>query len=343
MQEKFYNIQVLRFWAAVAVILVHSEVYYSAVTGQPTFLMRPFGFTGVDIFFTISGFIMWMTTKGQGGMRDTLRFAYNRLTRILIGFWPFFAVLLATRFWLQGGLPEDGNFWKTFFLIPQPHKENLYTISWTLSFELYFYTLFALAILWRGRAATLVLGGILIPASIIASLTLPQAGFTPLTFLLSPHIMEFFGGVLVGFIVERGWVKRGEWIFLAGCAVLAVMAWVNITYYGNTLSRGTFKLERALWLTPVSMLLMLGLIGMKWQAGARNIMTRLGDASYTTYLAHVPFLMCWKYAVQNDRLPSPWLEISLIATVALTHAFALYYFERHEIRMLRKIRKLRPF
>jgi len=84
------------------VMFFHTEPHYSKISnhvaneGWRLFdLFKEFGYMGVDIFFVISGFIMWYTTKKfeHGGVRYAASFLYNRLTRIYLGYWIFFVIV----------------------------------------------------------------------------------------------------------------------------------------------------------------------------------------------------------------------------------------------------------
>ena len=338
MSDKYYNIQVLRFFAAFAVLILHAEVYFSVVNASAPTILRLVGWAGVDVFFVISGFIMWMTTKAAIGEGAALHFAAKRLTRIFLGFWPFFLLVAAITLLFEGGIPAETNLLKSFLLIPQAHKENLFAISWTLSFELYFYLLFACAIWLGGRKQMLRLGALLIPGILLASITIPQAGFTPLTFVLSPHILQFYAGIMVALYAEHRKIPVPALLLALGVAGFAAVGWVNFEAFGISLSKGTYKLERVLLITPCAVLMMLGMLGLKRQASPFHLLPRLGDASYTIYLAHVPFLMLWKLGM--DGQPPAILLVSLVAMVLGILGFSLVFYERAERPTLRRERTL---
>jgi len=72
--DKINNVQALRGFAALLVVLGHTEY---APPG-----MRPLGTFGVDIFFVISGFIMAMIVD-----RNPEKFLLRRFVRILPLYW----------------------------------------------------------------------------------------------------------------------------------------------------------------------------------------------------------------------------------------------------------------
>ena len=84
-----YNIQFLRFVAAMLVVLYHSATRLPANDSVFQFIFstgESLGFAGVDIFFVISGFIMAYTSSHQSGLSESFDFARRRLARIFSGY-----------------------------------------------------------------------------------------------------------------------------------------------------------------------------------------------------------------------------------------------------------------
>ena len=91
------SIQALRFAGALAVIFYH--LGYPLYDGAPVIdAIRPItssGYAGVDVFFVISGFIIFMvSTKidwSQGALPAALDFGFRRATRIYPLSWVCFS------------------------------------------------------------------------------------------------------------------------------------------------------------------------------------------------------------------------------------------------------------
>jgi peptidoglycan/LPS O-acetylase OafA/YrhL len=82
--DKVENIQALRGIAILMVMFYHIDTYekfmFHRAVLSPVFSR---GFTGVDLFFVISGFVMLTITKGRSeGMGRALTFLMRRVTRI---------------------------------------------------------------------------------------------------------------------------------------------------------------------------------------------------------------------------------------------------------------------
>ncbi len=149
------NVQLLRFIAAMLVVIYHiaQRIPESSVISYQLFgLVESFGFAGVDIFFVISGFIMVYTTRGRAGPDQGQQFLRRRIARIYSGYWPFFfAAWLVFAFTRPEHLTES-HLLKSFLLWPQSLDLVLLEITWTLSFEMYFYVMFALLVAFTPTA-----------------------------------------------------------------------------------------------------------------------------------------------------------------------------------------------
>jgi len=276
------------------------------------------GFAGVDIFFVISGFIMAHTSSGHAGAADSFDFARRRLARIFSGYWPFFivAVILFASY-----RPEhfaESDLLKSFLLWPQPLNHVLLEVTWTLSYELYFYLLFSLLILLagpRGRTGVILLafGGLLLfnlyrhfVAESFSPDNIYYLSFWS-QFLASPFLLEFFAGSIVSWWVVRrptgpawSWLLAGSLLFLAG-------GWVNASLYSGLIEQGFHVVPRvAVYGIPACMIMM-GLVRLEIAAnhaasettgagrppGLRaptRFSALTGGASYAIYLSHTLIL-----------------------------------------------------
>ena len=78
-RQNIHIIQVYRAIAALAVIFYHYSWFVSPL--EQTLLRR--GYLGVDIFFMVSGFLVWVTTRHlQAGWQESLRYILKRSMRI---------------------------------------------------------------------------------------------------------------------------------------------------------------------------------------------------------------------------------------------------------------------
>ncbi len=83
------SLQAGRFLAALFVVLHHSVISVTALVDAPPQWMQAIlihGYLGVDFFFVLSGFIIHYTM--HIAPRPAGRFAFERLKRIFVPYWP---------------------------------------------------------------------------------------------------------------------------------------------------------------------------------------------------------------------------------------------------------------
>lgn len=110
-----------------------------------------FGGTGVDIFFVLSGFIITYTT--QDALKKSsnfMKFFKKRFIRIYPVYWIIITPLIFIGISITFINKTYYDFTltrilDTYFLLPDHLMVS--SVSWTLSYELYFYFLFSLAFL----------------------------------------------------------------------------------------------------------------------------------------------------------------------------------------------------
>jgi len=147
MPTKLKTLQLCRGLAAALVLLFHATSVSSAFLNYDLlhgiFL---FGYSGVDFFFVLSGFIIFWIHRVDLGHPARLRpYLRKRFIRIYPLYWVVFLVLLPIYFGLPNNFHDCLVLLKSFLLLPQVSNPVL-TVAWTLSSELFFYGLFGLAI-----------------------------------------------------------------------------------------------------------------------------------------------------------------------------------------------------
>ena len=154
-------IQVLRGIAALLVVLFHfrhyiNDVYPIKDLGDRLFL---FGEAGVDLFFVISGFIIVYSSSNKND-NTFLHFIIKRFFRL----YPLYFSMLSVYLILYHDEPfQFENIIKSYFLVPIDYNAKgpwfglsaIYT-AWTLTYELYFYVVFSIAIIFSHKYRALL-------------------------------------------------------------------------------------------------------------------------------------------------------------------------------------------
>lgn len=331
------NIQFLRFVAAMLVVFYHSSKHVSASGHEQGWFYstnEAVGFAGVDIFFVISGFIMAYTTSKASGFAPGFDFARRRLARIFSGYWPFYLIALLMFAWIGGDYLANAAVWRSAILWPAPRP--LIPVSWTLVYEMYFYLLFTLLILFTDSKRTLLIKLLMLAVvswSIYSQFI--RHAYDPdqidlisyaEAYMFNPYLFEFLAGALLA-----GWLsshqKGPSWsLLLAGIAMFLAGGWINNEWFSGQLEQGYHIFWRVLIFGPASLLMLAGLIRLEFSGKKAPVRFSLmaGGASYAIYLCHVLWLIATQHLGLDIFLGqfSAWVVQLVFICYAV---FILYY------------------
>lgn len=211
--KRFGSLEGLRAIAALLVVMYHLQ---DIVTTR--FGMVPFGGLfgagdrGVDLFFVLSGFIIMIThTRDIGRPRRCLPYIYKRVCRIFPGVWVLTAFAAVTYEWGFGGITKAAtklNPWNmvaSFALLPQ-NAPPLVNVTWTLTYEIFFYGLFALIIVRPKPGLVLIL---MWQATVaLSSIQVLRWNSWVTAYYFRPICMEFGIGILCAMLVSSRTVQE---------------------------------------------------------------------------------------------------------------------------------------
>lgn len=288
---KIDTIQYLRAYAAILVVINHvwGIGYISNSLG-----FYHIGGLGVDIFFIISGFIMCYALKSNYEHRTEMSkdFFIRRILRIyppyLIIFLPFLGLYLAKCF--MGGSEFSliyiiKNILLLPSFIPDPNYYMFLSVAWTLVYEMFFYLIFSLAILFTSSLRkTVLFFSIAIVAMVISVNFLDLKGerlnWVNLQYMMGDPIMINFviGSVLYLFLDKIRNIKIDKYISIIGILILTVIAMkLSSAEYSRFIS---FSI-------PATFIVILTICtNLKEES---KFLSLLGDASYSIYLIHMLF------------------------------------------------------
>ncbi len=300
------NIQFLRFAAALMVVFYHASKHIrSTGVDQGMFYAasEAVGFAGVDIFFVVSGFIMFYTTRAVTGPAPAMEFLKRRLARIYSGYWPFFFVAMGVFWWARTAHFQESRLWTSFILWPQPLNQVLIDVSWTLSYELYFYLLFTLLVFISVRPRRWLLVALLTFFAVtglyrhwVTGDYSPELLYThsfAYQFLSSPFLLEFFAGALLASTIKGGSARSGWLALIIGAAGFALAGWTNLYIYQGNIEQGYYVVPRVLLFGIPSLLIIRGLVHLErnGRVAPRRFSIATGGASYALYLSHTLFFV----------------------------------------------------
>ena len=276
-----HSIQMLRAIAAALVAIFHSHQAFAARVSTPWFAHEKyyfeFGAVGVHIFFVISGFIMVITSCARGSY-DVRAFFRRRLVRIYPIYWLCALAYLAVHAAI--GRPYQIS-WEGIagaLTLWPGLASSIIGPAWTLSFEMYFYVCFGLAMMLGLTRGLVALGAVFGAAIVLGAILRPAEGFVFVA--TNTLLLEFLAGTAIGWLTLRGHLPRPFGPLLTGLGVILFLAGI---------AAGYDRLPSALsWGVP-SAILVLGLVTWERQSGAARTIRqagRLGDSSYVLYLIH---------------------------------------------------------
>lgn len=308
--DKINVIEAMRFFAALAVVFVHIPIV-------------GVGHFGVDAFFVISGFVMMLSTR-----KSSSQFFTKRLIRILPTYYLFtlgvFAVALVMPTLLNNTTADFNHLVQSLLFIPfdkngAGHFPILF-LGWTLNYEMYFYLLFAIALMisheYRGHIAT----GLLV-------CVIWLGGFVD-GFVMDVYsniiVLEFVLGIAVFHLLDKSWSK-----FIA----ISILLFIGLlSYEGNFNHRFfVFGLPSALIIYSC-----IRLISNKYIPKA---LVTLGAASYALYLTH-------PYIIQVFDKLTGWFSgnlteqsLALIFSLILVSIFSVCVYKFIELPIIGFLRR----
>jgi peptidoglycan/LPS O-acetylase OafA/YrhL len=329
--RRLVELDALRGIAALVVVGFHFTTRYDDIYGHAGALpfAMPWGHYGVQLFFGISGFVIFMTLRRT---RRPLDFVVSRASRLYPAYWA--AILLTTAIVALGDMREfrhpplvvAANFTMVQGLFALPSVDGVY---WTLLVELCFYG--AMFALWRlgalERIEAVLLGWIALKwlwwaAPLLAGNALSHT----LGALVIQAWIPFFAVGICAYRVfagERSWRQVATVLLFALATVLAVDG------------------PAAFAVAAIVVATLFAFVSGRLRALDRRLFAWLGAISYTLYLLHENIGFTLIRHAEAAGAPV-WLALSIATGVVLGLAtFVTYTVERPAMRWIRERYRLR--
>lgn len=296
---RFETIQALRFVAALAVVVAHSAFYARERLGVEAPDLDALGAAGVGLFFTISGFIM-VKLRDDDPTQDPRRFAWRRISRIIPLYWIMtsfkLAVILVAADVVTTAVIDPTAVVSSYLLLPSHnelgHIEPVWTVGWTLVFEMAFYLVVTAAIAFR--IDPIVLAAPLLVAGAAASVLRPESG-SAWWFYASPVLLFFLAGMLIARTGRRSTVGH----VVGAAAALGVLAVGYAALGGHDPVRTGATFAGLVGIVAAA-------VACEPRLGPRvpGWITASGAASYSLYLTH---------PVIAQAVPEVWVRLGVDA------------------------------
>jgi peptidoglycan/LPS O-acetylase OafA/YrhL len=320
----------IRGIVAWLVVLYHIRAGFAPALPAPLVEAAGYGYLAVDLFFVLSGFVLWMTwgeRLRRGGWRATLPFLQKRIARI----WPLHAVILAATVAFALVIMAAGK------PLPESYKWHelpLHVLlvqnwgftpeiawndpSWSISTELAAYLLFAALVPLirppRGAAGPLI-AIVVLAAALDRFFALhgeARLGADIAFFGLARCLAQFGCGAAMCMIWQAA--EPARFRIATGIATVALFA----AWFGGA---------RETLVVPLAFVALVGFVAATSRMPANPLSSRvavvLGDISYSTYLSHFLLWQVFKLLFVADAAAIPlwqgaaFLALTLIASVVL--------------------------
>lgn len=292
----------------MSVVVFHYTTRYQELYGgvQTASLSLPWGYLGVNLFFIISGLVIFMTLQRT---QQPLDFVVSRFSRLYptywVCIWITFAVVSA--FGLAGKevsfVQAALNMLMAHGFAQVPHVDGVY---WTLEVELLFYAgmllLFTYGSLHRVHHCLWTLFGIRLLYLTMDSIFGIELSWTLSRLLILPYLAWFALGICVYQAIGQRW-PRAPW--LTWILALAVIGLTESWIMAGVAS----VMSASVWLAASGR--------MRWM-GARPLVF-LGSVSYPLYLLHENV----GWVVLRELQALGWsIDLAILCTLALSIALA---------------------
>lgn len=338
--SKFNTIQSFRFIAAFMVLILHNILYTSERLVDAGYNYEP-GNNGVDLFFTISGFVMiWASQKLIGRPDGWKEFGWKRILRVVPIYW------LITTFKLLVMLksPEvalhskiDVVFiLKSYFFIPAKNPDSMfmpfYGVGWTLNFEMFFYLMFAIALALKIKPLPF-LACIFIPLGALSFFVTPQWP-DALAFYANIRVLNFLYGLIAATLILNNKLISGK--FAAAFIVVGLLA-ITIPHLYGGVSIPQFNF---IAVGIATFLIVYGGACIEPYIGSKipGWLIYWGTASYSLYLIHPTASPVGPTIMKKLNIIQPIPSIVLGMSISLIAAVIFYNFcEKPLTKLLSKL------
>ena len=317
------QVQFLRFLAAASVLLGHAMMEGKHSDLLPSLFDPIYNFpwgAGVDVFFVISGFIMFFVSADKTpGVNTARTFIAKRIRRVVPLYWFFTLLMLIAILLFPDRVSESDTGWgemvSSLLFVPYlPNDDGLFrpvlAQGWTLNYEMYFYACFAVTVLltirWRFISIALIM------LTIVALSAISNGSVGALTFYGNTVVIEFLLGGAIFFVMKKGG-RVNSAVCLAGIALAVAML---------CLAPETPNQTRVIyWGLPAfilssSVILCAGRIRAVFSLPIFQV---LGDASYALYLSHpfaYNFLLLALVHVPGPLAKTIYVPVALLVCLA---------------------------
>ncbi|MDC9529387.1 acyltransferase [Pseudoalteromonas sp. Angola-7] len=324
---KLLILQFLRGWAAIIVVAYHAHGViikrHVELGAEHSFWFTEnqfvkIGAIGVDIFFILSGFIIFYTSRNSF---DVILYLKKRAVRIY-PIW-FIAILFMTVLALLPGSSAVFDLEHIFYsslLIPHIYDGAIVPflkVGWTLNYEIIFYLLFAPTLYFSSSKRLEIITVMIVCLSIISHFLSENIGVIRL--LQNPILFEFLIGGWLAKLYLTGFNISKKLMYLVSTFGLL---WLGLYFFTPYIWEYNSLISRA----PIALSIFIVSI---FYTPIRNIKIKksfvyLGDASYSIYLFHMFPIMILSGVLGRNLIPQVVMLPTFLVWLIITAGSVLF-------------------
>lgn len=306
------GLQFLRFIAAASVLFAHSLHQFDG--------LKPVGVFGVDIFFVISGFIIFFITE-----KDSSMFLLKRLIRIVPLYWAFTLLLVLVTLvipeLLKSARFDLAHIAASLLFIPFWTEATLFSpilkLGWTLNLEMLFYLIFFASMRishrYRGLIASAVLALIFIALN-----TLPISHRSAFEFYSTSMWFEFIFGMTLAMTLS----KLNTVNLSAQLLSISMVFSFGLLIFSDFVVQGEPVYGVFYWGIPSVVIVAAVLLLEPSIRGVnekfKKLFVWLGEMSYPMYLIHI-YVIVLLHRVLFKEISAP---VIVVSTLGITLVFS---------------------
>jgi peptidoglycan/LPS O-acetylase OafA/YrhL len=351
----------LRGLAVLAVVLFHASFYAGApdLGGRLAFWLPAMGWSGVDLFFVLSGFLITRILLAQRDAPNYYRAFYGR--RVLRIFPLYYALLFGcffvvpmvatsnwNEFWFGREQGESLWYWlyasNWYNALEGTYRHRFLNVAWSLAIEEQFYLVWPFVVRACSPRALERICGVVIVGALLGRLAAVAAGWSDVAvYVLTPLRLDTIAvGAFIALRSQRAGgfsalAAQARWVLpLAGVGVLGLGLAIQIEPRLWTDQPGRLLAHPVMQTVGFSAVAAaygsLVILCMNAEPAARlrrgleaSWLRAFGRYSYAIYLLHVPVIFMFSVNVWNPGEPgrSIWLTQLVRYAAAIGGSFLL--------------------